>query len=378
MSRTERVTASSATRPLITSPKSGARRHAPARGLEAHQPAARRPGCGWSRRRRWRAPRPPGPRPPRRPSRRSSRRSSGTGPTGSCVAPNASGLGGREDPELGRVGLAEEDEARLAEAPRQVAVLLLDPAHLAQEAHALVHRVAGRVGGQVLEQERHAAEGAVGQVAGRRLARLVEQRRDHRVELGVQPLDALDRLVDQLGRAGLAARGRARPGRWRRGRRSSPAQPDLSAGRARRASRASSVSQVSRSQPWRSRSRAKVSSLVSVATAARGLGGVDAVAQRAHLVQALDRRGPGPCRGACGPRPAPPPRPRRWARRRPARRSGHPSSRPPSAGSGRPARAPPGGRRSSSAGRPGPARRCPGRSGRPAPPPGPACRRSDP
>ena len=82
---------------------------------------------------------------------------------------------------------------------------VLDPADLAQEAHALVHRVAGRVRGQVLEQEGHAAERAVGQVAGRGGARLVEQRRDHRVELGVEPLDALDRLVDQLARACLPA-----------------------------------------------------------------------------------------------------------------------------------------------------------------------------
>ena len=293
------------------------------------------------------------------------------GSHGFLVAPKASGSVVGQDPELGGVGLAEEDEARLAEAPREVAVLLLDPAHLAQEAHALVHRVAGRVGAQVLEQERHAAEGPVGQVAGRRLARLVEQRRDHRVELGVQPLDALDGLVDQLGRAGLAGPDELGLGGGVEAGGAHRRNLPLSAGRARRGSRASSASQASRSQPWRSRSGRRSASLVSVATTARGLGGVDAVAQGAQLVQALDRRGRGPCRGACGPRPSPRPRPRRWTRRRPARRSGHRSSRPPSGGSGRPAPASP---RGSSLAMSRPTRAgtsLSGRSGRRARPPGP-------
>ncbi len=127
------------------------------------------------------------------------------GSQGFLRGPEGQRLGGGEDAQLGRVGLAQEDEARLAEALDELGVVVLDPADLAQEAHALVHRVARRVGGQVLEQEGHSAEGAVGQVAGRGGARLVEQRRYHRVDLGVEALDAGDRLVDQLGRARLPA-----------------------------------------------------------------------------------------------------------------------------------------------------------------------------
>ena len=67
-------------------------------------------------------------------------------------------------------------------------------------------RIAGGVAEDVLHQERHAAERAVGQLTGSgQRARLVEERHDHRVELAVHALDATDRRVDQLGSARLPA-----------------------------------------------------------------------------------------------------------------------------------------------------------------------------
>ena len=95
-----------------------------------------------------------------------------------------------------------KDEAGGAELGGQVGVIVLDPAGITEETHAFVHRVAGRVAGQVLEEERHPAEGSVGKrgVGGLR-ARLVEERVDHRVELGVELFDAADGRVDQLDRA---------------------------------------------------------------------------------------------------------------------------------------------------------------------------------
>jgi len=98
-----------------------------------------------------------------------------------------------------------KDEAGGAELGGQVGVIVLDPAGITEETHAFVHRVAGRVAGQVLEEERHPAEGSVGKrgVGGLR-ARLVEERVDHRVELGVELLDARDGGVGELGRRDLA------------------------------------------------------------------------------------------------------------------------------------------------------------------------------
>src|SRR5205823_5294411 len=58
-------------------------------------------------------------------------------------------------------------------------------------------------GAEVLEQERDAAERAVGQIPGRRLAPLFEERMDDGVDLGVELLDPRDRPIDQLGGARL-------------------------------------------------------------------------------------------------------------------------------------------------------------------------------
>ena len=71
------------------------------------------------------------------------------------------------------------------------------------ELEALVERRAGKLGAEVLEEEGHAAERAVGQRA-RLLRRLgpgpVEELVDDGVQLRVELLDPADRLVHQLGR----------------------------------------------------------------------------------------------------------------------------------------------------------------------------------
>ena len=86
-------------------------------------------------------------------------------------------------PSSGVLVLPDGDEPGGAEAGGEGGVVGLGPAALLEERHALVERIAGRVRGQVLEHEGHAAERAVGKVAGRRRAGPLEQRRDHRVEL---------------------------------------------------------------------------------------------------------------------------------------------------------------------------------------------------
>jgi hypothetical protein len=104
-------------------------------------------------------------------------------------------LGGRQDAELGRVGLADEHEAQLAELRGQPGVAVGAEALVSQEAHPLVLRRVLDRADQVLDDERHALERAV-----RRLGRqrLVEQRVDDGVELAVERLDPLYRALRQL------------------------------------------------------------------------------------------------------------------------------------------------------------------------------------
>ena len=71
---------------------------------------------------------------------------------------------------------------------------------VAGERGALTERRAGQLGPEVLEQQGHALERAVGQLARRGGTGPVEQLVDDRVERGIQPLNAGDGLVDQFGR----------------------------------------------------------------------------------------------------------------------------------------------------------------------------------
>ena len=77
-------------------------------------------------------------------------------------------------------------------------------ARVSQEPHALVMRVAFDAREEVLEEQRHPSERTVGQRAARVGARLVETGMDDRVQLGIELLDARDRVVDQLERGSPA------------------------------------------------------------------------------------------------------------------------------------------------------------------------------
>jgi hypothetical protein len=74
---------------------------------------------------------------------------------------------------------------------------------LGEESGPGVVRVAGRVAVEVLQHERHAGERPVGQRPGRFVEGPFEARVDDGVQLGVEPLDPLDRGLDQLHRCGL-------------------------------------------------------------------------------------------------------------------------------------------------------------------------------
>ena len=73
----------------------------------------------------------------------------------------------------------------VAEALRRGGVDRRSEAGVLERLHAQVQRLAGERRAEVLEQERDAAEGPVGQLASGRLARLLEELVDDRVELGL-------------------------------------------------------------------------------------------------------------------------------------------------------------------------------------------------
>ncbi len=89
-----------------------------------------------------------------------------------------------------------------------------------EEGRAFGEPSAGVLGEQVLEEKGDPREGPVPRRYRGGPARLVEQGRDHRVQPGVEALDAADRRVHQLERRGLAPpdeRGLAQPVEVREG-----------------------------------------------------------------------------------------------------------------------------------------------------------------
>ena len=116
------------------------------------------------------------------------------------VAARAIGQGLRGDraAQLRRVRPAHHHQPGGEEPAGQRRVLGRPEASLLQEAAAHVVRVAGHGDAQVLQQERHAPERTVGQRAGRLAPGGLEPLVDHRVDLRVHLLDALDGGVDQL------------------------------------------------------------------------------------------------------------------------------------------------------------------------------------
>ncbi len=105
-------------------------------------------------------------------------------------------FGGHRGPELRHVGAAERDEARRAELFRQVR--RYRPGHLAHRPDAECRGLARDRAAQVLEQDRHAPERAIGQMAVGLQPGRVEPRPDHGVQLRVDRLDAGDGGLGQL------------------------------------------------------------------------------------------------------------------------------------------------------------------------------------
>src|SRR5215469_9245723 len=118
--------------------------------------------------------------------------------------------------ELRHVGTADSDEPGRTEHLGQEG--RDRPGQLTQRPDAKRCGLPGDHAANVLEQDRHTAERAVGQIAGGFLSGQVESRPDHGVQLRIKLLDPGDGGVHELERACLAAanqiglRGRVQPG----------------------------------------------------------------------------------------------------------------------------------------------------------------------
>ena len=111
-------------------------------------------------------------------------------------------FGGAQDGQLGEVGLGHEDQAGAAQAGQGLGVVVgheaLEETGPGRERFALHEAV------EVLDDHGHAAEGPVGQVAGRGPGAVIH-RVHHRVQSGIHRLDTGDGLLDELDRPDLAA-----------------------------------------------------------------------------------------------------------------------------------------------------------------------------
>jgi hypothetical protein len=101
-----------------------------------------------------------------------------------------------------RVGLAEDDGSRGFETAHHLAVVR--HGHVLHQASAAAGRHTSIGGQQVLQQERHAPERAIGQVTFGSHARLLVHFVDYGVELGIVRFDAADRFFNQIGGRHLA------------------------------------------------------------------------------------------------------------------------------------------------------------------------------
>ena len=134
-----------------------------------------------------------------------SRRACVRGPTGCASAPHAIGW------VVGRLPISglfvRPAITRPAALKRETSVVsdVSTRAAARQGGVAVGQRLPGEARVEVLEQERHPAERAVGKIGvGGDVAGVVEPADHDRVECGVEALDALDRRVEQLARCDLA------------------------------------------------------------------------------------------------------------------------------------------------------------------------------
>ncbi len=103
------------------------------------------------------------------------------------------------DPELGRVALADHDEAGFLHPPYDRRIVRR---HVVRERSRREGRAHTRRLGQILHEHRHAAERPV---CGCRRACLLEALGDEEVQLRVRGLGAADRVVDELAGRNVAA-----------------------------------------------------------------------------------------------------------------------------------------------------------------------------
>ena len=110
----------------------------------------------------------------------------------------ASRLGGHRGAKLRHIGAAERHEAGRPELLRQIG--RYRPCHVTQRPEAERRRLTRDRTAQILVQDRHAAERAIGQVAVSLQPRRIEPRPDHSVQLRVDRLNPGDgRLCQLLG-----------------------------------------------------------------------------------------------------------------------------------------------------------------------------------
>src|SRR4051794_22609122 len=119
-------------------------------------------------------------------------------------------LGDRQDPELGRIGLADDDRAGAPQLAHRDAVHVRHV--VVHGGRSPRHRHARDGGQQVLHGDRHAGERPL--VTAPNAVSLRERALggdvDERVQLAVHPLDRGERRLDQLARAALAVADHAR------------------------------------------------------------------------------------------------------------------------------------------------------------------------
>ena len=114
--------------------------------------------------------------------------------------PVGEGLGRGQDAELGGVGAPHHHESRRAQAAGELLVVRRHIARRLERTHALVDLFTRGRAEQVLQDHGHTAKRPVGEHTGGFPTGLVEAGADDRVELGVELLDPVDGVVDELRR----------------------------------------------------------------------------------------------------------------------------------------------------------------------------------
>ena len=146
-----------------------------------------------------------------------------SGSHGLRVGPKVSGSVVGDRPSSGCVGLADEHEPSPAQPSGELAVVRREPVAVTQHLGAAVLGRPGKGGAEILEDDRHAVERSVADLAARHLLPgPIEQRDHHGVDQRVEPLQRGNRGLQQPPRPNTNRWRSARLARWRR------TQPDPS------------------------------------------------------------------------------------------------------------------------------------------------------